>query len=219
MDGLNILKNINSPILKLKIRFKKKILKLKGVIMNLTKKALSQALKELMSHIEFDKITISDVTKEAGVSRNTFYYHFSDINHLLEWTYDNEIVNELATYGNLETWKDGLLSVFNYTEKNRKFCLNTFHSLSRDRLESFLYRISHDMLISIMSKRYSSDRLSESLKLDIADFYGRAIVAQVVHWLKNRLIEPKDQVIARIERATTGMIDLIVGNQTYRSDN
>jgi AcrR family transcriptional regulator len=61
-------------------------------MMNLTKKALSQALKELMASIPFEKITINDVTQTAGVSRNTFYYHFSDINELLEWTFDNEIV-------------------------------------------------------------------------------------------------------------------------------
>lgn len=178
--------------------------------MNITKKALSQALKELMNHMEYDKITISDVTTQAGVSRNTFYYHFQDINHLLEWTYDVEIVNELAGYENLETWRDGLLSVFTYTETNRKFCLNTFHSLSRDRLEKFLYRITYDMMISIMNKKYSLTLLPQELKLDIADFYGRAIVAQMIHWLETRLEEPKDELIARVERVTTGVIDLIV---------
>ena len=87
--------------------------------MNLTKKALSQALKTLMTSIAFEKITINDITMEAGVSRNTFYYHFSDINELLEWTFDNEIVKGLESYEDLNTWKEGLLSVLNYTEENR----------------------------------------------------------------------------------------------------
>ncbi len=43
----------------------------------------------LISNIGDEKITINDVTHQAGVSRNTFYYHFSDINELLEWTFDN----------------------------------------------------------------------------------------------------------------------------------
>ncbi|MGX7024385.1 TetR/AcrR family transcriptional regulator C-terminal domain-containing protein [Vagococcus hydrophili] len=181
--------------------------------MNLTKKALSQALKESMNHLPFEKITINDVTQEAGVSRNTFYYHFSDINELLAWTFDNEIVKGLENYEDLNTWNDGLLSVLNYTEENRKFCLNTFHSFNRDRLEFFLYDITYQMLISIMNQSYTENILSQDLKEQIADFYGRAIVAQVIHWLTTRLEEPKDQVIARIERVTRGMIELIVHNQ------
>ncbi|MEG0732088.1 MAG: TetR/AcrR family transcriptional regulator C-terminal domain-containing protein [Vagococcus sp.] len=180
--------------------------------MNLTKKALSQALKELMTHIPFEKITINDVTNTAGVSRNTFYYHFSDINELLEWTYDNEIVNGLETYEDLETWKDGLLSVLNYTEENRKFCLNTFHSINRDRLEIFLYDITYGMLVSIMDQSYDETILKKDLKIQIADFYGRAIVSQVIHWLTTRLEEPKDQLIARVERVTKGTIELIIQN-------
>ncbi|MGO3733420.1 MAG: TetR/AcrR family transcriptional regulator [Vagococcus sp.] len=181
--------------------------------MNLTKKALSLALKELMLHTELDKLTILDVTKEAGLSRNTFYYHFSDINDLLEWTYDNEIVKGLDSFEDITTWKDGLLSVLNYTEENRTFCLNTFNSLSRDRLEHFLYHITYDMLMEIMTQTYNSIDLSTELKKQIADFYGRAIVAQVIHWLVTRLAEPKIDVINRIERVTEGSIELIINNQ------
>lgn len=186
--------------------------KLEAHPMNLTKKALSQALKSLMASIPFEKITINDVTKEAGLSRNTFYYHFSDINELLEWTFDNEIVSGLESYEDLETWKDGLLSVLNYTEENRKFCLNTFHSINRDRLEIFLYNITYHMLISIMDQSYDEKILSKQLKIDIADFYGRGIVAQVTHWLTTRLEEPKDQLIERIEGVTKGTIELIIKN-------
>lgn len=181
-------------------------------MMNLTKKALSQALKELMTTIPFEKITINDVTNEAGVSRNTFYYHFSDINELLEWTFDNEIVKGLESYEDLNTWRDGLLSVLNYTEENRKFCLNTFHSLNRDRLEIFLYNITYHMLISIMDQSYDETVLDTTLKNEIADFYGRAIVAQVIHWLITRLEEPKTELIDRIESVTKGTIELIIKN-------
>lgn len=176
--------------------------------MNLTKLALSTALKEVMLIIPFDKITIHDVTEKAGVSRNTFYYHFYDINELLEWTYAHEIVIDLEAFRQLDNWKEGLMKVLNYTEENKKFCLNTFNSLSRDRLELFLYDITYDMLISITEKYCVSQKLTH----EIADFYGRGIVAQVVHWLNTRLEEPKVDLINRIERVTRGVIQLIVSD-------
>ena len=46
---------------------------------NITKKALAQSLKELGSTKILDKITVADITNHCGVNRQTFYYHFQDI--------------------------------------------------------------------------------------------------------------------------------------------
>ena len=45
----------------------------------ITKNALATALKKLLSKKELSKITISNITEECGVNRQTFYYHFKDI--------------------------------------------------------------------------------------------------------------------------------------------
>ncbi|WEG74253.1 TetR/AcrR family transcriptional regulator [Vagococcus intermedius] len=174
-----------------------------------TKQALSLALKELMTHYPLDKIRVGQVTELAHLSRNTFYYHFSDINDLLAWTYDNEVVNGLGRFQDIDTWQEGLMQVLNYTEENRSFCLNTFHSLSRDRLESFLYQITYSMLIKIMTKECFSYQVSPTTRSEIADFYGRAIVAQIIQWLLINLREEKECLVARIERMIVGAIKRI----------
>jgi AcrR family transcriptional regulator len=40
-----------------------------------TKTALADSLKELLQKTSFEKITIQDITKNAGVIRPTFYKH------------------------------------------------------------------------------------------------------------------------------------------------
>ena len=52
---------------------------------NLTKRALADSLKKLLSRRPMDRITVQDVTDDAAVSRQTFYYHFHDIYDLMEW--------------------------------------------------------------------------------------------------------------------------------------
>lgn len=61
----------------------------------ITKKALATSLKKLVSKKELSKITVVDITKDCGVNRQTFYYHFKDINDLMEWIYTNEVIQEI----------------------------------------------------------------------------------------------------------------------------
>ena len=46
---------------------------------DLTKKALGASLKKILLQKPLEKITITDLTNDCGVNRQTFYYHFHDI--------------------------------------------------------------------------------------------------------------------------------------------
>ena len=52
---------------------------------NRTKYDLEASLKKLLLQKPLDKITISDLTADCGISRMAFYYHFKDIYDLVEW--------------------------------------------------------------------------------------------------------------------------------------
>lgn len=43
---------------------------------------LADAFWECLEETPLEKITVADIVKHAGVNRNTFYYHFADINDL-----------------------------------------------------------------------------------------------------------------------------------------
>ena len=44
---------------------------------NITKIAMAQSLKRMLLIKDLDKITISDITNDCGINRQTFYYNFS----------------------------------------------------------------------------------------------------------------------------------------------
>ncbi len=50
-----------------------------------TKEAYCEALLALSERKELAKITVSDVVRECGTSRQTFYNHFKDINNLISY--------------------------------------------------------------------------------------------------------------------------------------
>ena len=51
---------------------------------NFTKKAIKDTFISLLKTKPFNQITVKDIVDECGVNRNTFYYHYEDINDLLE---------------------------------------------------------------------------------------------------------------------------------------
>ncbi|WP_369473129.1 hypothetical protein [Secundilactobacillus kimchicus] len=82
-------------------------------------------------------MTIEMIAETAQVTRNTFYYHFSDLHDLLAWTLDNDVIVELEPYTKLSRWQDGYRRMLDYVALNRHFCLQCFRSLDRQLLEDF----------------------------------------------------------------------------------
>jgi AcrR family transcriptional regulator len=44
--------------------------------------ALETALRELIAERDLSQISVSDITKRAGVNRSTFYEHYTDVHDL-----------------------------------------------------------------------------------------------------------------------------------------
>ena len=65
-------------------------------MVNQTKHALEASLKHLLLQKPLDKIKISDLTKDCGISRMAFYYHFKDIYDLVEWSCLEDATRALA---------------------------------------------------------------------------------------------------------------------------
>ena len=47
-----------------------------------TKDALAAALRQMMTVKPIDKVTVKDIVEICGVNRQTFYYHFDDVDDL-----------------------------------------------------------------------------------------------------------------------------------------
>ncbi len=59
-----------------------------------TKIKISNGLLRLMEKTDVSRITVKSLIQECGISRQTFYYHFKDIDDALEWTV-SDITDEL----------------------------------------------------------------------------------------------------------------------------
>ncbi|MCX2454995.1 TetR/AcrR family transcriptional regulator [Lacticaseibacillus nasuensis] len=175
-----------------------------------TKLRLAHTLRAMMATTALDHITISALTKQAGVTRNTFYYHFEDIYSLLAWVYEQEIIVQMAKYAQITEWQKALRMLLDYIEENREFCVASFHSVGRDLLEQLLATVADALVRGVVNDADAS--LPKPLTDDICNFYGLAIVAQIIQWLMHGLAEPKTAIVHRCDIMLTGAVQNAIHN-------
>ena len=98
---------------------------------NGTKEALADALRQMMKVKPIDKITVKDIVEVCGVNRQTFYYHFDDVDDLLEWVFEDDAERVLPKEVVYEHWLEDVMTFMDYLEKNSDFTLNVYNSNSR----------------------------------------------------------------------------------------
>lgn len=172
----------------------------------ITEKALAESLKKLMKSYPIHKIHVQMITNDCKVTRHTFYNHFQDVYELLGWIYEHEVIDDLEKCCNLAHWKDGISLVLQYTVKNRTICLNTFHSLGRDHLESFLYNVFSHVLTGIIADITQKIDVDKELKAETAEFYANAVTGIFIAWLKQDLKKDPAVIADWIEKMVKGNI-------------
>ena len=116
----------------------------------MTKRALVASLKDLLAEKPLDKITVTDLTEHCGVNRMTFYYHFKDIYDLVEWACIESATRALAGQKTYDTWQQGFLQILQAVQKDKVFVTKVYHSISREHIENYLYRLTYDLMFGVV---------------------------------------------------------------------
>ena len=181
-----------------------------------TKRALEASLKNLLLQKPLSKITISDITEDCGINRMTFYYHFKDIYDLVEWSCQEDASKALAGNKTYETWQQGFLQLFKAVQDNKPFIMNVYHSVSREQVEIYLYKLTYDLLIGVVEEKSVGMSVREEDKRFIADFYKFAFVGLILDWIRNGMKDDPQLLTDRLASLVRGNITSALNH--YRTD-
>ena len=129
-----------------------------------TKRALEASLKHLLLKKPLDKITINDIAEDCGINRMTFYYHFKDIYDLIEWSCVEDAARALEGKKTYDTWQQGFLQIFEAVLANKPFIMNVYHSVSREQVELYLYKLTFNLLIGVIEEKAAGMAVSDEDK-------------------------------------------------------
>ena len=171
---------------------------------NLTKQALSSALKELMEEQPFEKISVSDICERCHMNRKSFYYHFKDKYDLANWIFDTEFIELTKTHAldvmnvsdSFEERLYGLVVVCEYFYENRSFYRrilqvegqNSFSSHFRD----FLYTIAHHRVMDLAEH--------DNIPQMVMDFIVDGFQCSIERWLLNKNCVTAEEFIGNLKQ-------------------
>lgn len=160
----------------------------------IVKRAIIDALDTILATKDFERISVQDICDQAQVSRTTFYRHFKDKFHLVNWSYENykDILNVRGPEN--ETYQLSLSYLLAYLRQRRNFFICALKYTGQNSLSSFMLEITDE---------YMMDTYADYMKGKAADKHQRRMVlyaaagaAEIIRqWLLAGCIdEPADVV-------------------------
>ena len=104
------------------------------------KTMLAHALRDALQTVPLSKVTVSGLTRTAGVTRQAFYYHFADIRDLTVWVFKREVANQIDAHSTHEDWSKGLLAMLTWMQVHPEETRSVVSTLSTEDLQVFLYK-------------------------------------------------------------------------------
>jgi len=176
---------------------------------SISKTATAQRLKEslvrIMSSKGYEYTTISDIIRDAGLSRTAFYYNYQDkdemLNELFEDMQDGIVRSIIDSWGNKPEVnferEPSLLKLFSYVSEHNDF----FRLL-------YLQPAMLMTMYSSLVKGYSTDIrfvpiLEDSSAVDFIDtarYFAIGVMSFLGYWVKNRGIMNVEEVSSELAK-------------------
>ena len=175
----------------------------------LTKKLLQEGLLRLLETKSLDKISVTELCRESGINRATFYNHYNSPLELLT-DIENRITLELKSIIGTPKTPEEVIgqveAVCEHFHKNARTIMILHKCHSDEEITAALYDLNKNFQYYRMSEKYTQTLDSDSLKL-VSIFFYTGCYSILLNWIKEDLQKtPKEIADLMIRLATENFI-------------
>lgn len=163
---------------------------------SLTKRALAQAIKELMNEKPLVKISIADIVDRCQMNRQSFYYHFRDKYDLVNWIFYTELITELQNSPNKDEYEE-LKNICRYLYDNRAFYINALKFTGQNSFYEYFGEVIYQLLKAAFNESFGNSDQSDFNAM----FYADALRACIFRWLTSGAKMHPDEFVGKIRSA------------------
>lgn len=166
-----------------------------------TEKAIISNFQNMLEEMPFDKITVTALAKRSDISPNTFYYHYQDIYELL----DHWLGLRLDSFFLYKPWQEGVVILMRTIMEHRDIFLHIVDSLSRERLESYVFDSTLEGLTGYVTDEAQGYNVTEYQIREIVDFCRYLFVGFFIRFLR----EQKNVSVEEVDTEVRHLTDLL----------
>lgn len=171
-----------------------------------TRELLGAALKDALRTTALDKVTVSRLSAAAGINRQTFYYHFSDVYDLAVWVFEVEVANHIMAHATYDQWADGYRTLLNYMRDNFDQMLAVLNSLGHKQRDIFFLEQFRAMMRALVAELQGDLVIAEEDREFIVDHFAVIVLGHFLCWLTTNGKEDPDMLVTRIEKTMHGTL-------------
>ena len=153
----------------------------------MTKSLIGESLKVLMRNHPFEKITIKMITDEAGVIRPTFYNYFCDKYEVVEWIFNEYIIEKVRAMFEQKMYTEGLKLLFVCMKNDCVFYRKAFEITGQNAFTDIIRNSLHNLFLSEMSEIYIENQTNNPLVTAelVAAFYANSLSNLLQMWIQS----------------------------------
>ncbi len=157
-----------------------------------TEQKIKQAYGHLVKTKLPEKVTVSDICREAGIHRTTFYGHYCDTAALREQLERDQVVRLLQEFRLDDAWnlERGMLAIAVFCKKHAQILRK--HLLSEGRQVSsglFPEEVREDM-----EKKYDDWPAAHGMRTYARVFYWAGTLAVLAEWIRRDCPESEREI-------------------------
>ena len=162
----------------------------------ITKRALADAMKQLMAQRPFARISIGDICGLCGMSRKSFYYHFKDKYDLVSWIFSTDL-SALMTQQEYHSLWQFFEALCRYLHQHRAFYVNAFSVEGQNAFAGHFAEVLHPIMLSCFRELFPQGENNEFC----AVFYTDAIRMSLLRWLREGASLPPEEYVRQVRAA------------------
>lgn len=171
-----------------------------------TRELLSRALRQQLLTTRLNRVTVSSLSAQAGINRQTFYYHFADVYDLAVWVFEQEIANHVLDHASYGEWAEGYRTLLQYMQAHREQTQAVLNSISHQRRDEFFLGQFRSMMEAIVAELQGDIVLADVDRQFVIDHYASSIHGHFLRWLARDAQDDPDVLVANIQKILKGSV-------------
>lgn len=162
----------------------------------------------LLQKKDGDKITVKDIVDACGISRQAFYYHFEDIQAVLEWNFENKLNEVLGKCDFSQEPRQAIALLLQEIWDEKRYMKRMKDSKNMDRLLKLLTDVIRQYLEELVNRNQERILLAMRDIKRLLDFYASGIAGYMIQRVEDTSFDYENYAIF-LEKMIFGEIKLI----------